>query len=76
VNEEWQKRALCREIGVDLFFPEEKGDTAGQRQARKVCRLCDVQAECLAFALATDEAYGIWGGKNPEQRMRLQRRAA
>lgn len=70
----WRERALCREIGTELFFSEEKGDTAGTRQARKVCRLCDVQAECLTEAITNDEMYGIWGGLNPDQRMRIQGR--
>jgi len=32
------------------------------REAKRVCRSCEVQAECLEYALENDERFGIWGG--------------
>jgi WhiB family redox-sensing transcriptional regulator len=35
-----------------------------------------VQAECLEYALANDERFGIWGGLDERERRRLRRRVA
>jgi len=37
---------------------------------------CDVRAECLEYALAHDERFGIWGGLSERERRRLKRRTA
>lgn len=37
---------------------------------------CPVQAECLKYALAADEEFGIWGGLDPRERQNLKRRRA
>lgn len=55
----------------ELFFPEmAHGGTAA---ARKLCSLCDVQQQCLAYALTHDE-YGVWGGTTHEERQHIQRK--
>ena len=51
-------------------FPEKGGST---REAKQVCRSCEVAAECLQYALATDERFGIWGGTSERERRRLKR---
>jgi len=33
-----------------------------------------VRQECLEFAFAHDQLYGIWGGTTPEDRQRERRR--
>jgi WhiB family redox-sensing transcriptional regulator len=38
-----------------------------------VCHGCDAQAECLEFALATNQDSGIWGGTSEEERRKLRR---
>lgn len=38
------------------------------RQAIKVCRRCPARAECLAFAIAGDERWGVWGGRSFDRR--------
>jgi WhiB family redox-sensing transcriptional regulator len=68
--ENWRDSALCAEIGPDAFFPE-KGDSS--RPAKAICRSCRVRAECLQFALANDERFGIWGGLSDRERRRLRR---
>jgi WhiB family redox-sensing transcriptional regulator len=55
----WQERALCAQTDPEAFFPEKGGST---REAKKVCLACDVRGECLEYALANDERFGIWGG--------------
>jgi WhiB family redox-sensing transcriptional regulator len=68
----WQERALCAETDPEAFFPEKGGST---REAKKICTGCEVKAECLEFALANDERFGIWGGLSERERRRLRRRA-
>lgn len=57
---DWMLDGLCAQVDTDIFFPEKGGTTAPGKQ---VCRLCPVTAECLDFALANNERFGIWGGK-------------
>jgi WhiB family redox-sensing transcriptional regulator len=77
----WQDRALCRGADANLFFTPSHLEKQEEREAREalakaVCARCPVRRECLAFALATRESYGIWGGLNElERRHILERRA-
>ncbi len=68
----WQDRALCAQTDPEAFFPEKGGST---REAKKVCRGCEVRAECLEYALERDERFGIWGGLSERERRRLKREA-
>jgi WhiB family redox-sensing transcriptional regulator len=67
----WQERALCAQTDPEAFFPEKGGST---REAKKVCTGCEVRAECLEYALANDERFGIWGGLSERERRKLKRR--
>jgi len=67
---EWHDRALCAETDPEAFFPEKGGST---REAKQVCRGCEVSAECLEYALERDERFGIWGGLSERERRRLKR---
>ena len=68
----WQDQALCAQTDPEAFFPAKGGST---REAKKVCRSCDVRAECLEYALENDERFGIWGGMSERERRRLKREA-
>jgi WhiB family transcriptional regulator, redox-sensing transcriptional regulator len=68
----WQERALCAQTDPEAFFPEKGGST---REAKRVCLSCDVRDECLEYALANDERFGIWGGLSERERRRLKKRA-
>jgi WhiB family redox-sensing transcriptional regulator len=70
--QEWQERALCAQTDPEAFFPEKGGST---REAKKICTDCEVKAECLEYALANDERFGIWGGLSERERRRLRRAA-
>jgi WhiB family redox-sensing transcriptional regulator len=69
----WRLDALCAETDPEAFFPEKGGST---REAKRVCTGCSVRTECLEFALANDERFGIWGGlsERERRRVRLERR--
>lgn len=69
-EEGWQERALCAQTDPEAFFPEKGGST---REAKRICSGCDVKAECLDYALAHDERFGIWGGLSERERRRLRR---
>ncbi len=66
----WQEQALCAQTDPEAFFPEKGGST---REAKRICSGCDVRAECLEYALANDERFGIWGGLSERERRRLRR---
>ncbi|MDR0505030.1 MAG: WhiB family transcriptional regulator [Bifidobacteriaceae bacterium] len=70
----WQELALCPQTDPEAFFPEKGGST---REAKRICSACEVQRECLEYALAHDERFGIWGGTSERERRKIkQRRAA
>lgn len=71
-DDDWHDRALCAQTDPEAFFPEKGGST---REAKKICAVCPVRAECLAYALAHDERFGIWGGLSERERRRLKRMA-
>jgi len=66
----WQARANCMGVDPELFFPERGSST---REAKEVCRGCVVRAECLEFAIANSEKFGIWGGMSERERRRVRR---
>ncbi len=68
----WVALAECRGMDVGLFFPE-RGELIDG--ARAVCRRCEVQAECLAYAVNNGEKVGVWGGVSERSRRAIRRRA-
>ena len=66
----WQADALCAQTDPEAFFPEKGGST---REAKRICQGCEVRDECLEYALAHDERFGIWGGLSERERRRLKR---
>lgn len=70
IEEQWQERALCAQTDPEAFFPEKGGST---REAKRICMGCEVRDECLEYALAHDERFGIWGGLSERERRRLKR---
>lgn len=66
----WQRQANCMGVDPDLFFPERGAST---REAKEVCRGCVVQSECLDYAIAHGEKFGIWGGLSERERRRVRR---
>lgn len=66
---DWQERALCAGADSELFFP----DDGNSFDAKLICACCEVQGECLDFALTRRES-GIWGGLTESERENLKRR--
>jgi WhiB family redox-sensing transcriptional regulator len=74
---DWGSRAACRSADPELFFPVSgAGPSVAQvAEAKTVCARCEVRSECLAFALATRQPYGVWGGTSPDERTVLRKKA-
>jgi WhiB family redox-sensing transcriptional regulator len=72
--------AACRGADPDLFFgPDAERVTDRQRreaQAKAICAGCPVRVACLAYALDTCQAFGIWGGADEDERRAMLRQAA
>lgn len=73
VESSWQDLANCLGVDPDLFFPERGAST---REAKEVCRGCVVRDDCLEYALANGEKFGIWGGMSERERRRIRRQRA
>lgn len=69
---DWRDRALCAQTDPEAFFPERGGSV---REVKRVCRSCEVRAECLEYALENDERFGVYGGLSERERRRLKRGA-
>ncbi|TFD29421.1 WhiB family transcriptional regulator [Cryobacterium cryoconiti] len=69
----WQSDSLCAQTDPEAFFPEKGGST---RDAKKICSSCEVRTQCLQYALANDERFGIWGGLSERERRKLRKRAS
>jgi WhiB family redox-sensing transcriptional regulator len=74
-RDEWRDLSACRDTDPDLFFPVGTTGPAIEQieNAKAVCRACDVQQQCLDYALATNQDSGIWGGTSEEERRTLRR---
>lgn len=66
----WQDEANCMGANADLFFPERGAST---RKAKQICAECEVQVECLEYAIANGEKFGIWGGLSERERRRIRK---
>jgi WhiB family transcriptional regulator, redox-sensing transcriptional regulator len=74
----WHVEAACRAVDMSLFYsPEgERGPRKRRREraAKEICAGCKVAEVCAAFAVATQEPYGTWGGLSEGDRRKLWRR--
>jgi WhiB family redox-sensing transcriptional regulator len=67
---QWAVRGRCVDADPDLFFPPRNNSG---REARAICSGCEVRKQCLAYATANaNEIYGIWGGLDRGDRLRLR----
>ena len=76
-QQDWRARAACRALPSDLFFPAgelEEEAVEQAEEAKAVCERCPVRTQCLEFAIASNQPYGIWGGANASERRSIRRR--
>lgn len=61
----------CREGDPELWWQPAREEAAAEE-----CRAwCAVVGECLAYALAAGERYGVWGARSPAERKAMRRRS-
>jgi WhiB family redox-sensing transcriptional regulator len=72
---DWRSDAACRSADPELFFPISAFGQALEQvaEAKAICARCPVRRQCLAFALRTRQAHGIWGGLTEEERDFIRR---
>lgn len=70
---DWMADALCAQTDPEAFHPE-KGQVQDTRAARAVCLNCPVREQCLEFALASGDEFGVYGGLTPHERRQEKRR--
>lgn len=61
---EWLDRGLCVDAPPEMFDPE--ASSKMMRQARRICKCCPVQIECLEAAVENNAQGGVWGGVSGE----------
>jgi WhiB family redox-sensing transcriptional regulator len=59
---------LCQQVDPEMFYPAKYESS---KEAKRVCGMCPVQAECLAYALRAKEMHGVWGGKSERERAKM-----
>lgn len=72
----WIADAPCSQADPELFFPEAHESRANVALAKRVCAACPVRQECLEWALARGEKFGIYGGLTTTQRRKVSRQRA
>jgi WhiB family redox-sensing transcriptional regulator len=66
----WRKRAACRGIDPEVFYPVSDEDA---EEAKAICAGCPVRQACLEHALGHREREGVWGGATERERRRILR---
>ena len=71
----WREAAACCRADPELFFPIGSAGTGAAeiQRAKAICAGCPVRRPCLIYALATSQEFGIWGGRDEDERRLLHR---
>lgn len=72
-EEHWSHHALCAQTDPEVFYPD-NGEPV--TEAKRVCARCPVNTQCLQWALANNERFGVWGGASERERRRMTRKTA
>ncbi|MEC3920317.1 WhiB family transcriptional regulator [Nocardia sp. CDC160] len=74
-DEPWQSFGSCRGMDSAVFFHPDgergRARVARERRAKQICNRCPVMDQCRAYALATKQSYGIWGGMSEHDLQKL-----
>src|SRR5690606_21491241 len=65
VDVDWSQALCAKKVksgDVDKNLWHCPGDTKPSAQAADICFDCPIRLQCLEFACASKERYGIWGG--------------
>lgn len=64
--------SVCDIDGCHGRYTRDRHDRV--RMAKEICRGCVVKDKCLAFAVANNEKFGIWGGMNERELAKYRKR--
>jgi hypothetical protein len=64
----------CEEGEPEAWWPSPR--SPADPVAVEGCGRCPARSPCLAYALAADERFGVWGGLLPDERREMRRQAA
>ena len=65
----WYERASCAGMDTNIWFPRQNEYAL----ARRICKDCPVQRECLESTIWRDnDNYGMFGGLTPLERHELR----
>lgn len=67
------RQASCSPDDTATFFPEGGDFYKGTREAKQICSGCPLLEDCLNFAIANKEEWGIWGGATAQERLHLRK---
>jgi WhiB family redox-sensing transcriptional regulator len=70
----WREMAACAEVGDEVSFFPDPEDLVGIARAKAICATCPVSAECLTWAIETNQSEGVWGGHTSKERRTIRRR--
>ena len=65
----WQDDSLCAQTDMEAFFPENHEST---EDAKRICNACEVQQQCLAYAVLNNLRKGFLGGLSERERRQLR----
>lgn len=70
--QEWKQRGKCaiNKVSNDFFYPH---SSAEENKNASYCTGCEVQLECLEFAIVLRESAGVWGGASTNHRERIRK---
>lgn len=76
MDSSWMVNALCKGRDTNDFYIEMtvKGAAEQLRKIKSVCRMCPVIAECLSYAIETNEQFGVWGGFSTKERNKIAKK--
>jgi len=67
----WEALANCRSTDSEIFFSENQGGYKNITQLKQICGACQVQTQCLEFALH-NAVLGYWGKTTEKERKRIR----
>jgi WhiB family transcriptional regulator, redox-sensing transcriptional regulator len=69
-DQDWRAQADCAKTNPDLWFAP---GAMEHKEAKRICRHCPVQRQCLSYAMSAPVDHGVWGGLTERERRRQRR---
>ena len=70
-GDDWREKALCSAGADPEIFDESKRQVD---RAKKFCESCEVEKQCLDYALTTGQGWMVYGKLTHKQRSKLKNR--